>query len=289
MTTVGPAIADEYARVFGVRPSVVLNAPYYNAAPRVQRDSNVIRMVPVRVSPWECIPTAPSGNNDRCNGAPGRTVPARFHGGSQRSRLLGCAQETSGVRFTHRVCPTRQTDCSMRTNMHPGKSWTRSTCAGLASGGRDDDGRSGDCRRVFGVRPSVVLNAPYSVQRDSNVIRMVHHGIPTAPSMIDAMAPTNGSGSIHGGSKPALKKLRRPIDASPLSHHRKSWKGFRLRRRSCSLAGQLHGSMRCPTSSSISSKPGSVPSVTCTEVTSSTVAVSRRTSQRSSGRDAAHP
>ena len=45
MTTVGPAIADEYARVFGVRPSVVLNAPYYHAAPRVQRDSNVIRMV----------------------------------------------------------------------------------------------------------------------------------------------------------------------------------------------------------------------------------------------------
>ena len=33
MTTVGPAIADEYAHVFGVRPSVVLNAPYYHAAP----------------------------------------------------------------------------------------------------------------------------------------------------------------------------------------------------------------------------------------------------------------
>ena len=29
ITTVGPAIADEYARVFGARPSVVLNAPYY--------------------------------------------------------------------------------------------------------------------------------------------------------------------------------------------------------------------------------------------------------------------
>ena len=37
MTTVGPAIADEYARVFGVRPSVVLNAPYYRAAHPVCR------------------------------------------------------------------------------------------------------------------------------------------------------------------------------------------------------------------------------------------------------------
>ena len=45
MTTVGPAIADEYARVFGVRPSVVLNAPYYHTAPPVPRDSSVIRMV----------------------------------------------------------------------------------------------------------------------------------------------------------------------------------------------------------------------------------------------------
>ncbi len=45
MTTVGPAIADEYAREFGVRPSVVLNAPYYRAAPREPRDGEVIRMV----------------------------------------------------------------------------------------------------------------------------------------------------------------------------------------------------------------------------------------------------
>ena len=45
MTTVGPAIADEYARTFGVRPSVVLNAPYYRAAPRVPRDGDIIRMV----------------------------------------------------------------------------------------------------------------------------------------------------------------------------------------------------------------------------------------------------
>ena len=45
MTTVGPVIADEYARMFGVRPSVVLNAPYYHAAPPVPRDSSVIRMV----------------------------------------------------------------------------------------------------------------------------------------------------------------------------------------------------------------------------------------------------
>ena len=45
MTTVGPAIADEYARVFGVRPSVILNAPYYHAAPPVPRDGDIIRMV----------------------------------------------------------------------------------------------------------------------------------------------------------------------------------------------------------------------------------------------------
>ena len=45
MTTVGPAIADEYARTFGERPSVVLNAPYYRAAPRVPRDGDIIRMV----------------------------------------------------------------------------------------------------------------------------------------------------------------------------------------------------------------------------------------------------
>ncbi len=45
MTTVGLAIADEYARAFGVRPSVVLNAPYYHATPRVPRDGDVIRMV----------------------------------------------------------------------------------------------------------------------------------------------------------------------------------------------------------------------------------------------------
>ena len=45
MTTVGPAIADEYARVFGVRPSVVLNAPYYRAAPPVPHDGDIIRMV----------------------------------------------------------------------------------------------------------------------------------------------------------------------------------------------------------------------------------------------------
>ena len=44
MTTIGPAIADEYARVFGVRPSVVLNAPYYRAAPHAPRNSDIIRM-----------------------------------------------------------------------------------------------------------------------------------------------------------------------------------------------------------------------------------------------------
>ena len=45
MITVGPEIADEYARTLGVRPSVVLNAPYYREAPRVPHDGDIIRMV----------------------------------------------------------------------------------------------------------------------------------------------------------------------------------------------------------------------------------------------------
>ena len=45
MTTVGPEIADEYARSFGARPSVVMNAPYYRAALRVPHDGDTIRMV----------------------------------------------------------------------------------------------------------------------------------------------------------------------------------------------------------------------------------------------------
>ena len=45
MITVGPEIADEYARTLGVRPSVVLNAPYYRETPRVPHDGAIIRMV----------------------------------------------------------------------------------------------------------------------------------------------------------------------------------------------------------------------------------------------------
>lgn len=45
MTTVGPAVADEYARAFGVRPSVVLNAPHYLALDREPRHDGIIRMV----------------------------------------------------------------------------------------------------------------------------------------------------------------------------------------------------------------------------------------------------
>ena len=45
MITVGPEIADEYARTLGVRPSVVLNAPYYRETPRVPHDGARIRMV----------------------------------------------------------------------------------------------------------------------------------------------------------------------------------------------------------------------------------------------------
>ena len=45
MTTVGPTISDEYAHVFGVRPSVVLNAPHYLALDREPRHDGLIRMV----------------------------------------------------------------------------------------------------------------------------------------------------------------------------------------------------------------------------------------------------
>ena len=45
MTTVGPAIANEYARRFGVLPAVVRNAPRYHAIPFVARNDNIIRMV----------------------------------------------------------------------------------------------------------------------------------------------------------------------------------------------------------------------------------------------------
>ena len=45
MTTVGPAIGKEYEREFGVRPSIVLNAPRYHAMAYSQRDERVIRMI----------------------------------------------------------------------------------------------------------------------------------------------------------------------------------------------------------------------------------------------------
>lgn len=45
MTTVGPAIAEEYARAFGVRPAVVLNTPDYRAVPYVPRHDSTIRLV----------------------------------------------------------------------------------------------------------------------------------------------------------------------------------------------------------------------------------------------------
>ena len=45
MTTVGPMIADEYAREFGVRPSVVLNAPYFRETPSDLHDGDIIHMV----------------------------------------------------------------------------------------------------------------------------------------------------------------------------------------------------------------------------------------------------
>ena len=45
MTTVGPAIAEEYARRFYVRPKVVWNAPRYHAIPCILRNGSLIRMV----------------------------------------------------------------------------------------------------------------------------------------------------------------------------------------------------------------------------------------------------
>ena len=45
MTTVGPVIAEEYASVFGVRPTVVLNAPRYLANLHSPRGGDTIRMV----------------------------------------------------------------------------------------------------------------------------------------------------------------------------------------------------------------------------------------------------
>ncbi len=45
MTTVGPAIAEAYARAFGVRPAIVLNAPYHRATPCTPRSDRLIRMV----------------------------------------------------------------------------------------------------------------------------------------------------------------------------------------------------------------------------------------------------
>ena len=45
MTTVGPAVAEEYAHVFGVRPAVVLSAPYYQAVHCEPRHDHTIRMV----------------------------------------------------------------------------------------------------------------------------------------------------------------------------------------------------------------------------------------------------
>ena len=47
MTTVGPRIAEEYAREYGVRPAIVHSAPHFEAAVRSPRDDDVIRMVHV--------------------------------------------------------------------------------------------------------------------------------------------------------------------------------------------------------------------------------------------------
>ena len=45
MTTVGSALAEMYAKEFGIRPAVVLNTPRYHAIPYAPRHGKVIRMV----------------------------------------------------------------------------------------------------------------------------------------------------------------------------------------------------------------------------------------------------
>ena len=45
MTTVGPAIAEEYACRFDVQPVVVWNAPRYHAIPCIPRNGSLIRMI----------------------------------------------------------------------------------------------------------------------------------------------------------------------------------------------------------------------------------------------------
>ena len=45
MTTVAPAIGEEYTRNFGVRPALVLNTPHYRATPYAPRQDHTIRVI----------------------------------------------------------------------------------------------------------------------------------------------------------------------------------------------------------------------------------------------------
>lgn len=45
MTTVGPTIANEFRRSFGIQPSVVLNAPRYHTSPYAPHSGDTIRLV----------------------------------------------------------------------------------------------------------------------------------------------------------------------------------------------------------------------------------------------------
>ena len=69
MTTVGPAIAEEFASGFGVDPAVVLNAPHYHESPYIPRSGDTIRMVhhggALRLRKLEVMIDAVAGLDDR--------------------------------------------------------------------------------------------------------------------------------------------------------------------------------------------------------------------------------
>ena len=69
MTTVGPAIAEEFACSFGVDPAVVLNAPHYHKSPYTPRSGDTIRMVhhggALRLRKLEVMIDAMAGLDDR--------------------------------------------------------------------------------------------------------------------------------------------------------------------------------------------------------------------------------
>ena len=108
MTTVGPAIADEYARVFGVRPSVVLNAPYYHTA-ALTRSREDSRCHP-HGAPWRRFPLTPSGGHDRRDDISRRPIPLGFHVDSQRLPIFVRAKKASVIGCTDSIRSAGKSD-----------------------------------------------------------------------------------------------------------------------------------------------------------------------------------